>query len=81
MSSPIRAYTNRPPASRKWESTYKWGSLISDSTDYVVSRVADGAMTIRVGKESVEIRADMVATVAQMVEKAAAWQDEQEATR
>lgn len=79
--SAIRAYTNRPPANRRWESTHRWGSQLGDNTDYVVTRVVDGAMTIRVGKESLEIRADMVAVVAQMVEKAAAWQDEQVAGR
>lgn len=67
---------HRPPASATWEHEHRWGTLISDTTTLYVDRTDGGRLQIRYGGESIEIRAELVPVLADMVAAAAAWTDE-----
>ena len=66
---------HRPASSATWEHDHRWGSMIGDSTTLRVTRTDGGAMAINYGSERVEIRAELVGTLAAMVAAAAAWTD------
>jgi hypothetical protein len=71
----IRTHVHRPAASRTWEHTHKWGSSFGDSTDLRVTRTDGGPLRIAYGRESIEIREELVAVLAEMVATAAEWSD------
>lgn len=66
---------NRPSASATWEHEHRWGTSFGDSTTLRVTRTDGGSLRIAYGKESIEIRRDLVELVAAMVAAAAAWAD------
>lgn len=72
----INPRVHRPPSRATWAHEHRWGRGFGDSTTLYVDRIDDGPLTIRYGNESVEIREELVAVVADMVAAAAAWTDE-----
>lgn len=74
----INVETHRPAASRVWEYEHRWGSQIGDTRDLRVVRVNGGRMEIGYGKNSVEIRAELVPILAKMVAGAAAWSESED---
>lgn len=73
---PIRGpRVHRPAASATWEHSHKWGPNFGDNTDLRVTRTDGGRLSIGYGRESVEIRAELVPILAEMVTQAAAWSD------
>lgn len=71
----VRRRVHRPAASATWEHTHRWGVQLGDSTDLRITRVDGGGLTISYGRESVEIRRELVPVFAEMVAAAAAWTD------
>lgn len=72
----IRKHVRRPAASATWEHSHRWGSQFGDVTDLRVTRTDGGPLTIAYGRESVDIREELVDVLAEMVAAAAAWADE-----
>lgn len=70
----IRRHTHRPPASRTWEVSYRWGSMIGDTGTLRVTNTA-GRLVVQ-GDDRVEVRPELVAAFAEMVAEAAAWKDD-----
>ena len=66
---------HRPAASATWEYEHSWGPSLGDSTRLSVTRTDGGGMRVAYGKESIEIREELVERVAEMVAAAAAWTD------
>ena len=66
---------HRPASSATWEHEHRWGPGFGDSTTLRVTRTDRGSMTVRYGSEALEIRGDLVAIFAEMVDHAAAWND------
>lgn len=75
MSEIRRPSVSRPAASATWRHEHRWGPMISDSTTLRVTRTDGGSLTIAYGKESVEIRRELVEQAAAMVAAAAEWTD------
>lgn len=71
----IRTHIHRPAASRTWEHQHRWGHQLGDSTDLRVTRTNGGGVTIAYGRESIEIREELVDVLNEMVQAAAAWTD------
>lgn len=79
MSEPkINVETRRPATSRVWEYEHRWGQMIGDTQDLRVVRVNGGRMEIGYGKNSVEIREELVPILAKMVAEAAAWSESED---
>jgi len=73
----ISTRTHRPPATKTWSVEHRWGQMISDTVTLTVTRSADGRLSASYGKESLEIRADLLDAFVEMVNEAAAWKDEE----
>lgn len=79
MSEPrIDVETHRPAASRVWKYEHRWGQMIGDTRDLRVIRVNGGKLEINYGKNSVEIREELVPLLAKMVAEAAAWSESED---
>ena len=65
----------RTPPLARWEFEHRWGVSLGDSTTLRVDRVDGGLLRIAYGSDSIEIRRDLVAAVAEMVAAAAEWTD------
>lgn len=72
----INSRVHRPPASATWQHQHRWGTGLGDSTTLYVDRTDGGPLTIRYGTESIEIRAELVPVLADMIAAAAVWTDE-----
>lgn len=70
-----RNYVSRPPASATWECEHRWGPQFNDVSKLTVIRTDGGSLSIRYGRESIDIRAEVVPQLAEMVAAAAAWTD------
>lgn len=66
---------HRPRPSATWKINHRWGTSLGDVTTYTVTRTLGGGMKIQGGKESFEIRAELVPLLAEMIAAAAAWED------
>lgn len=77
--SAIRRRIHRPAASATWEHNHRWGSQLGDSTNLRVARKDGGGMTVSYGRESIEIREELVDIFAEMVAAAAVWSDDETA--
>ena len=76
MSETIRGpRVHRPAASATWEHEHRWGSQLGDSTRLSVTRTDGSGMRLAYGKESVEVRDELVPILAAMVVAAAEWTD------
>lgn len=73
MSKEIRREIHTTPLVKVWRYEHRWGTLIGDTRDLVVTRTDKGRMTISYGRGSVEIREELVDILAEMVAEAAAW--------
>jgi hypothetical protein len=52
--------------------------MIGDTRDLMVTRTSEGRLYMAYGKDSLEIRADLLDVFVEMVSQAAAWTDEKE---
>lgn len=75
MSTTRGPWVHRAPARATWEHEHRWGAQLGDSTTLRVTRTDHGAMTVAYGRESLEVRAELVERFADMVAAAAAWTD------
>lgn len=82
--SEIRVTVRRPPASATWTFTRRSRAELSPSgidiglpVELSVTRTAGEGMTIRYGQNSIALPADLVDVLAEMVAKAAEWEDDQ----
>lgn len=75
MTDNIRKAVHRPTPTATWRISYRWGTMIGDTTDLVVSRDDGGKLRIYYGEESVVIRKELVSALAEMVTEAAEWTD------
>lgn len=65
----------RRPAMAVWSKDHKWGTAPGDSTTYQVTRTDGGELEMRVGKDRLSIRSEMVEWMANAVAEAGAWSD------
>jgi hypothetical protein len=73
----VTTRVNRPPATKTWRVEHRWGSMIGDTRDLTVTRTSEGRLYMSYGKDSLEIRADLLDVFVEMVSQAAAWTDEE----
>lgn len=66
---------HRPAASATWSHEHLWGPQLGDSTNLSVTRTDGGAIRLAYGRESLEVRGELVTLFAEMVAAAAAWTD------
>lgn len=72
----VNTYVNRQPATKVWSAEHRWGQMIGDVRTLKVTRTDGGQMTLSYGKDTLEIREDLIEPLVKMVNEAAGWEDE-----
>lgn len=75
MGDDITTRVYRPPASKVWTASHRWGSMGSDTTELRVVKYDDGRVLISSRGGEVETRKELVDALAEMIAEAHVWAD------
>lgn len=70
----LRPSVRTPPAIATWRTSQRWGPNLGDITDYLITRVDGGRLTVKAGRSGeVEIPAGSIPWFTAAVAAAAEW--------